>query len=326
MSSGTRFLRGVSGLLCVLVPGALTAEPWVRGKIQLVDESGEPWPPSPLIANLEMELSYRGEDGKETMCPGRGPVGTYTWTFEYPVHESCHTHNLTVGFSVRPALDWKIVKPPKEVHWDGAMREYDLGTIPILRPRSLAKGVREAFLSRAKDAFSENPREGLALFVEAGRGDDVQFTALAANYLEEQGHQAAVYDLLSQKDIASLSADVATRFRLTMRKAHGARAAGSTEAALEAYAEAQAIFPRSLEPVAFAYTVARQETGAAGPSQLAQKLKAKPSLLRMLKRLLSSWRSKNKPSSIEDDRGGIRIEALRAAGVQADEVAARGCG
>jgi len=300
----------VSGAVLVAEPAA-SREVTIAGEVELVDEQGARVDRRRLDAFIDIIFFYTNADLPRMRCVERGEVPSAPpWTFDVkiPDDSACFGKPLAIDVEISYGPDWKRLPPPTELQWISGNNRYNVGKITVLRPSNPAPDARAAIMRKAESLLVDGELDtALLAFEEAGRGDDIAYTARAANLLEDAGHQPLVYDLLAAKDLEALKIGSITRFRLAMRKANAARAAERTDEKYAAYESAQAILPSSRQPISIVFTDLREEYG--DTNALAEGLAQNPEDAARFEAVYEAWSAENKPGG--DIVDNVRFTADR---------------
>jgi hypothetical protein len=306
-------MRELGKLLCLLLlffaPPAAHAST-VTGRVKFVDEDNKPfWG----AGGAHATIYYYALEGAapRTRCNGESPVSDYSWNIaDYSIPPPCAGKELIATFEMSHNPGWEQVpsdKPRIPAAFSGDVYAID---IVIRRPRRPPAAVRKRNFEQGVRNLDQAPETALFLLAEAAIGDDVQYTVAAADFLEQKGRQADVAKLFVGKDIEALSVDDRTKFLLFKRKGDANRAAHHDLYALEAYADAQRIFPLNDQVIRAAYTTLRQAVGAHGPQDLPARATTEPELSAAFAKVYFNWGNPAKPAQLLDSRNNLEVKAL----------------
>ncbi len=282
----------------------------VRGKIKLIDDKT---PPGEYNSILNTIVCFTYICACFIKADGR--IENYANTFS--VNESgdfvlsiddaqIFTSNPTIRiqFSTtfapydRP-LGWKDKNPECDhtlncIVLENGRDNYNVD-ICIVHPFQPSPQIRERNYNLGVANYSSSPKLSKLYFTEAAIGNNLDYIAKAAGFLEEHGQQSMVHEVLESFDIETISDDN-TRCKLYARLANSQRADGLVIDALKNYAEALIINPKNSILVSMAYTVVKNEIKAKGFTDLKTKISDFPEINKEFIPIYENWEIQNKPA------------------------------
>ena len=195
--------------------------------------------------------------------------------YQYNVPQDCLALRTVLTMDVvSPAyanIDWLVLPPEPQVKLKRNVYDHVVD-IKVLWEREPKQAERNQWYSAARARPEEGHVDAAPFaYAAANRGSDYEYTALAANDLITAGKEAEILVLFDDKDLNRLPIGDNTRFRLTMRKANAARAAGLRggpesggffSLAMGSYKNALEIYPENRQALSLAYATMFDATDA----------------------------------------------------------------
>lgn len=235
----------------------------IRGEVAFFDEceTNQELNECPLsITQLHfvMVVDFSTLDGV-SKCSEPAPVDSEDLTYKGSIFPTCMGHDIILKARFETDMGY-VQKPPSLpiIKWN-SNRPMQPTIMRILRTRNPNLSSRRKMFNKGVELMTSDIDAAMFFLTEASRGNDIDYTAAAANLLYKKELYKETYSLLDEKDLDIVSPDSLTHYRLTMLKGYSAREAGMHEESIESFRDAQDIYPKSSQPISVAITVIRRD-------------------------------------------------------------------
>lgn len=261
----------------------------ISGSVNFKDENGNPNTPEKIPDILLVNVRRTANCIR---CPGEAPVSTETLEYSYGVPVQCLKFDdaLTMGVRSRSNtnISWTIIPPRPMVNLKHDVFDY-VKDINVLWKQNPTRSERNMWYSAGEERLGEKDFDVARFaYVAAGRGNDYEYTAAAANALYDAGRESDILALYKGKNLDELLVDdKKTLFKFTMRKANAARATALQGGpamdkffflALDTYRKALEIYPKNADARSLAYETIKNALNTRDPETLAARLEDRADL------------------------------------------------
>ena len=245
---------------CVYLSMYCQSEFKLEGNIKFIDETNIEYPCTYykyLFSPFDVKLFYLEDDGKRNYCPGNFKVDDEL-KFTATINEHCCKDQVSLYLDLLSdyglPVNWKVELESTKFTFKISQKNYQNKSVYIKVSSKLISEIREKNFKRGVEVFNKSPEASVLFFRESFRDGNLDYIAKSANFLEKNNKQVLVADILQDIDFGSLNFPKDIQYKLSMRRALASRAGNKINEALVDLANAQEIYPTSIQPISIAYT------------------------------------------------------------------------
>jgi hypothetical protein len=238
----------------------------------LIDENRRAFPLlAPFPGELTVSFYSLRADSTRIPCASAIVSNATLQIAACEIPEMCAADNpLIAELQIVPEVGWEQEpRPTALVNCKGDC-SFEL---QVVRPRKPTGKLSSANFDRGAALIAKKDVEPALFYLTEAAYGGLSFATAGANLLEKAGRQRESYKVLAAIDDASLEpASDRVAFQVLMRKANAARAADDVGGAVDAYANAQQIFPKNRQALSLAFTTIKQAAGSEDVQDIASYL------------------------------------------------------
>jgi len=288
----------------------------LEGNIKFIDERNIEYPSKfykHLFFPFNVKLYLLEANGTRNYCPGEFQVAD-DLKYSAAILDQCCKNDACLFLDLKSEFGfpekWEVLLELTKFTFRSDQKNYQEKNVFIKIPSTLLSEIKEKNFKHGIEVFKKSPEASILFFRESFRDNNLDYLAKSANYLEENKKQALVAEVLRDVDFSSLSVSEDSKFKLFMRRGLASRAGNKINEALVDLANAQEIYPTSIQPISIAYTIIKDESDARTSLEVSKASEMNPELAKRFAEVYSKWKNVGKPD-VQAEMKVLDYDALR---------------